>query len=237
MRSPAFSSISTATPPRTSVTRARVRLQRTVLELRLRLRDAWPILQRALAVLVAGLGLLVVAPVLLIAALAIKLTSHGRVLFRQERVGKLGRRFVMFKFRTMHVGADAMTARLTADGGQRIRFKMQQDPRITPVGRILRRYSIDELPQLYNVLMGDMALIGPRPPLWSEVVKYDAQAMRRLEVAQGLTCLWQIGGRSELPFDEQVKLDIDYIDRTRPIDEIRILAKTIPAVLRGRGAY
>jgi lipopolysaccharide/colanic/teichoic acid biosynthesis glycosyltransferase len=212
-------------------------LRRRVLELRLRARDAWPVLQRALAMLLAALGLLLVSPVLAAAALAIKLTSRGPVLFRQERIGKHGRRFVIFKFRTMYVGAEAMKAKLTADGGQGLRFKMRRDPRITGVGRVLRRLSIDELPQLYNVLVGDMALIGPRPPLWSEVVKYDAQAMRRLEVTQGLTCLWQISGRSDLPFDQQVKLDIDYIDRARPFDEIRILARTIPAVLSGRGAY
>jgi lipopolysaccharide/colanic/teichoic acid biosynthesis glycosyltransferase len=211
--------------------------RRAVLGLRLAALDAWPGLQRLLAALVAALGLLAIAPLFLAVAIAIKLTSAGPVLFRQERVGKNGRRFVMFKFRTMYTGGDAQKAQLTADQGERIRFKMRRDPRITPVGRVLRRYSIDELPQLWNVLIGDMALIGPRPPVWSEVVRYDAHMLRRLEVTQGLTCLWQIGGRSDLSFNEQVKLDIDYIDRAGSLDELRILARTIPAVLSGRGAY
>jgi lipopolysaccharide/colanic/teichoic acid biosynthesis glycosyltransferase len=237
MRYPAINSVSLPAPSRGKLSLSRVRLRRRMLELRLRGRDAWPVLQRALAVLVTGLVLMLLSPLLALVALGIKLTSKGPVLFRQERIGKHGRRFVIFKFRTMYVGADAMKARLTPDAGQTVRFKMRRDPRITPVGRVLRRLSIDELPQLYNVLVGDMALIGPRPPLWAEVVKYDAEAMRRLEVTQGLTCHWQIEGRSDLSFEQQVKLDIDYIDRARPIDELRILARTIPAILGGRGAY
>jgi lipopolysaccharide/colanic/teichoic acid biosynthesis glycosyltransferase len=193
--------------------------------------------RRLLAIVVTAVALLVAAPLLILAAAGIKLTSPGPVLFRQERIGKNGRRFMILKLRTMVTNAESMKARLAEGAEQNIRFKMRRDPRITPLGRILRKYSIDELPQLWNVLMGEMALIGPRPPLWSEVAKYDAYALRRLEVTQGLTCFWQIAGRSDIPFEEQVKLDINYIDRSGPVDEFRILAMTIPAVLSGRGSY
>lgn len=118
-----------------------------------------------------------------------------------------------------------------------VRFKLRNDPRMTPVGRILRKLSIDELPQLWNVLQGDMTLIGPRPSLWQEIVRSDARALRRLEVRPGLTCLWQVSGRSDLSFEQQVALDLEYIDRVKPPQELLILAKTIPAVLTGRGAY
>jgi lipopolysaccharide/colanic/teichoic acid biosynthesis glycosyltransferase len=223
--------------PHRGAVRARAWLRRGLLALRLGARDAGPLIQRFFAVAVAAVSLLLLSPLLVLVAIAIKFTSPGPVLFCQERIGKHGRRFVMFKLRTMSVGAEAMKAQLAERAGQSVRFKMRRDPRITPIGRLLRRYSIDELPQLWNVIRGEMTLVGPRPPLWSEVVKYDVYALRRLEVTQGLTCLWQIGGRSDLPFEEQVKLDISYIDRTRPAEEIRILAKTIPAVLSGRGAY
>lgn len=237
--SPVYSSSGGGPPPssRRGLTRVRANLRRSLLGVRLRLRDAGPFVQRLLAGALAGLGLLVLLPLLIAVAVAIKLTSPGRVLYRQERIGKHGRRFIMWKLRTMYVDADKRKAELAAASGQRVRFKLRRDPRITPVGRVLRKYSIDELPQLWNVLIGDMALVGPRPAVWSEVVKYDAYALRRLEVAQGLTCLWQIAGRSDLPFEEQVKLDINYVDRTRIGEELRILAKTIPAVLSGRGAY
>jgi lipopolysaccharide/colanic/teichoic acid biosynthesis glycosyltransferase len=118
-----------------------------------------------------------------------------------------------------------------------VRFKMVRDPRVTAVGRVLRKFSIDELPQLYNVLRGDMTLIGPRPPVWREVALYDVRALRRLEVKPGLTCLWQVRGRSNLTFDQQVALDIEYVDRISPSEEVKILLETVPAVLTGRGAY
>ncbi len=179
-------------------------------------------------------------PILLCAAVAIRLTSEGPILFGQERIGRGGRRFTMWKFRTMVINADALKDQLVkqhqnaVDG---VRFKMVQDPRITRVGRILRKFSIDELPQLANVLKGDMTLIGPRPPVWREVALYDNRALRRLEVTPGLTCLWQVRGRSNLSFEEQVSLDIEYIDTVRPLDEVKILLETIPAVITGRGAY
>lgn len=199
-----------------------------------------PAFRRGLDISATSLGLLCLLPILLCAAVAIRLTSEGPILFGQERIGRGGRRFTMWKFRTMVINADALKDQLVkqhqnaVDG---VRFKMVQDPRITRVGRILRKFSIDELPQLANVLKGDMTLIGPRPPVWREVALYDNRALRRLEVTPGLTCLWQVRGRSNLSFEEQVSLDIEYIDTVRPLDEVKILLETIPAVITGRGAY
>jgi lipopolysaccharide/colanic/teichoic acid biosynthesis glycosyltransferase len=202
--------------------------------------DSGPLLRRLLDIVVAGGALVLLSPLLLLAALAIKLTSRGPVLYKQERLGQYGHPFLMFKLRTMSVGADAMKATLAAEiqgAVDGVRFKLKRDPRITPVGRLLRKFSIDELPQLWNVLVGDMTLVGPRPPVWLEVARYDARALRRLEVRPGLTCLWQVGGRSDLSFEQQVSLDLEYIDRVKPHQELLILARTIPAVLTGRGAY
>jgi lipopolysaccharide/colanic/teichoic acid biosynthesis glycosyltransferase len=202
--------------------------------------EVGPMVRRAIDIVASLCALIVLSPLLLAAAIAIKATSRGPVLFHQERVGQWGRRFKMLKLRTMVTGAEAAKQALQAsaqgalDG---VRFKLKRDPRITPVGRILRKFSIDELPQLWNVLVGDMTLIGPRPPVWREVALYDPRALRRLEVRPGLTCLWQISGRSDLSFEQQVDLDIQYIDKTQPMDEVKILFKTIPAVLSGRGAY
>jgi lipopolysaccharide/colanic/teichoic acid biosynthesis glycosyltransferase len=204
------------------------------------LADAGPRLRRLIDVLATGGALVVLGPFLALVALAIRVTSPGPAFFFQERIGKNGRRFHMIKFRTMRTGADAEKAKLAAtvsEASSGVRFKIRHDPRITPIGRVLRKFSIDELPQLWNVLRGDMTLIGPRPAVWVEVSRYDQRAMRRLEVQQGLTCLWQVGGRSDLSFEEQVELDIEYVDRTTPTQEIKIVAKTIPAVLTGRGAY
>jgi len=199
-----------------------------------------PLVRRSLDVALTAVGLLCLAPLFLLVALAIRLESRGPLFFAQERLGEGGRRFKMWKFRTMVVNADALKDQLTkqhAAAVDGVRFKMVQDPRVTRVGRVLRKFSIDELPQLFNVLRGDMTLIGPRPPVWREVARYDNRALRRLEVKPGLTCLWQVSGRSDLSFDQQVALDIEYIDRTQPRDELRILLRTIPAVLTGRGAY
>jgi lipopolysaccharide/colanic/teichoic acid biosynthesis glycosyltransferase len=231
-----------ALPPalRGRVARLMARARRESRALRLLPDELGPVLRRVLDLLGAGLGLLLVSPVLLVAALAIKLGSRGPVFFRQERMGQQGRPFQMLKLRTMRVGADAEKARLAAqvagavDG---VRFKLRMDPRITPVGRVLRKFSIDELPQLWNVLRGDMTLVGPRPPVWLEVANYGARELRRLEVRPGLTCLWQVEGRSDLSFEQQVALDLEYIDQVTPLQELRILARTIPAVLTGRGAY
>lgn len=196
-------------------------------------------LRRGVDIAVSSVALVALAPLFAVVALAIKLDTRGPLFFRQERLGQHGRRFGMWKLRTMVVDADRQKSALEAQGksADAVRFKMKRDPRITRVGRILRKLSIDELPQLANVLVGDMTLIGPRPPVMREVVLYDDRAMRRLEVPQGLTCLWQVQGRSDIPFEEQVELDIEYIDRATVRDELGILVATIPAVLTGRGAY
>jgi len=220
--------------------RGGAQLRRLRLLARLALGDAGPHVRRILDVLVAGGALVVLSPLLITAAILVCATSPGPALFFQERIGKRGRRFLMIKLRTMRIGADAEKAKLAATVGEAssgVRFKIKNDPRITPVGRFLRKYSIDELPQLWNVVRGDLTLIGPRPAVWIEVARYGARAMRRLEVQQGLTCLWQVGGRSDLSFEQQVDLDIEYVDRATPTDEFKIVAKTIPAVLSGRGAY
>jgi lipopolysaccharide/colanic/teichoic acid biosynthesis glycosyltransferase len=215
-------------------------LRRRRLEGTLLLDAQGPRLRRVVDVLATGLGLLGLLPILACAALAIRITSKGPLFFGQERIGQSGKRFTMWKFRTMVVNADALKDELAKqhrDAVDGVRFKMVRDPRITSVGRLLRKFSIDELPQLFNVLKGDMTLIGPRPPVWREVALYDNRALRRLEVKPGLTCLWQVRGRSNLSFDQQVELDLEYIDRVRPLDEVKILLATIPAVVTGRGAY
>lgn len=186
---------------------------------------------------IGSLTLLVLtAPLACVICLTIALTSPGGILFRQLRAGRDGRPFTMLKFRTMRAGADserdALAARNEADG---FLFKMREDPRITPVGRLLRRLSLDELPQLINVLRGDMSLVGPRPlPLADS--HYTGPARARLSVAPGLTGLWQINGRSELPWDEMVRLDLHYVKHHSLSLDLAILARTVPAVLTARGA-
>ncbi len=225
-------------PPRGG--RGLARLRRMKRQCEGLLADSGPVLRRMLDMLLASTALVLLSPIMLLAALAIALTSRGPILYGQERVGQHGIRFRMLKLRTMVDRADGMKAALAAqlpEATDGVRFKLRRDPRTTPVGRILRKLSIDELPQLWNVLVGDMTLIGPRPALWQEAVKYDARALRRLEVRPGLTCLWQVSGRSDLSFEQQVALDLEYIDRVKPRQELLILARTIPAVVTGRGAY
>jgi len=189
-------------------------------------------------VVVAGLGLLLLAPLLVAVALAVKLTSPGPVVFRQERIGLRSRPFTLLKFRTMVVGADRLLDTLRehneADGPL---FKLRHDPRVTRVGRILRRYSIDELPQLVNVLKGEMSLVGPRPPLASEVARYEEWQLDRLEVRPGITGLWQVSGRSELSFEDYVRLDLFYVENWSIAYDLFILSKTIPLLVSARGAY
>ena len=183
--------------------------------------------------------LILLAPVLLLVAAAIKLESPGPVFFRQTRVGRWGKLFAMWKFRSMYIDAEARKAELLArnESAGGVIFKMKDDPRITRVGQIIRRASIDELPQFWNVLVGDMSLVGPRPALPGEVDQYSLADRRRLEVIPGITCIWQVSGRSEIPFSEQVKLDVRYIESSSLKQDILILLKTVPAVLLGRGAY
>lgn len=194
--------------------------------------------KRTVDVLGAGLGLLFLSPLFGLAAILIKIDSDGPVFFRQTRMGEAGREFKLFKFRTMFKDSEKNKHRLMeqneADGPI---FKIRNDPRITPVGRWLRRMSLDELPQLINVFMGEMSLVGPRPPLPSEVAQYKEWHKRRLEGPQGMTGLWQVSGRSELSFEEMVLLDIYYLEHGSPVLDIEILFKTIPAVILGGGAY
>jgi exopolysaccharide biosynthesis polyprenyl glycosylphosphotransferase len=187
---------------------------------------------------VAALALVLLAPALLTIAVAVKVTSPGPVLYRQERVGVNGQAFTMLKFRSMVVDADrqvdALKAQNISDG---LLFKMRVDPRVTPVGRVLRRLSLDELPQLLNVLGGSMSLVGPRPPLPGEVARYDTSVSRRLLVKPGLTGLWQISGRSDLPWEESVRLDLRYVENWSLAMDLLILVKTVRAVVSSSGAY
>lgn len=195
-------------------------------------------LKRALDVTIAGTALVLLAPLLGVIALAIRLDSPGPVLFRQRRVGRGEMTFDLLKFRSMHQDAERIVHELMAiNEATGPLFKSRRDPRVTRVGRVLRRWSLDELPQLWNVLRGEMSLVGPRPPLPREVAQYEPYHRRRLSVAPGLTGLWQVSGRSELSFDEMVEMDIYYIENWSLGLDLRILLRTIPAVFRGRGAY
>jgi exopolysaccharide biosynthesis polyprenyl glycosylphosphotransferase len=196
------------------------------------------LLKRALDVMIAGTALLLLAPLLGLIALAIRLDSPGPILFRQRRVGRGETTFDLLKFRSMHQNAERVVHELMAiNEATGPLFKSRRDPRVTRVGRVLRRWSLDELPQLWNVLRGEMSLVGPRPPLPREVAQYEPYHRRRLTVAPGLTGLWQVSGRSELSFDEMVEMDIYYIENWSLGLDLRILLRTIPAVFRGRGAY
>jgi exopolysaccharide biosynthesis polyprenyl glycosylphosphotransferase len=186
----------------------------------------------------ACLALLVLAPLLIGVALTIKLEDGGPVLFRQQRVGKAGRLFPMLKFRSMMVDAERRRIELVANNeGAGPLFKMRSDPRVTRVGAVLRRYSLDELPQLVNVVAGDMSVVGPRPPLSVEVELYGVDARRRLLVKPGLTGLWQVSGRSDLTWEESVRLDLRYVENWSFAMDLMIVWKTASAVLRGNGAY
>jgi exopolysaccharide biosynthesis polyprenyl glycosylphosphotransferase len=186
----------------------------------------------------AALGLLLVLPVLLGIALAIKTTSRGPVLFRQVRVGRGGTTFRMLKFRTMVTDADRLVDALRgSDDGNGVLFKLRSDPRVTRIGRVLRRYSLDELPQLLNVVRGEMSLVGPRPPLPSEVARYGWEMHRRFLVKPGLTGLWQISGRSDLSWEDSVRMDLRYVENWSLTYDLMILVKTLRAVVHGRGAY
>jgi len=197
------------------------------------------IAKRSLDILGAALALLFFSPLLILIAVAIRLESPGPVLFRQTRVGLDGRPFTMWKFRSMYIDGEARLEKLAEqnemEGG--VIFKIRKDPRITRVGRIIRRASIDELPQLWNVLIGDMSLVGPRPPLPSEVEQYALSDRQRLHVKPGITCIWQVSGRSDIPFKRQVELDIDYMYSQSIWTDLKLLLKTIPAVVLGKGAY
>jgi len=194
--------------------------------------------KRGVDILLSLFVLGLVSPLMILIAVAIKLDSEGPILYRQQRVGKGGRLFQLHKFRSMAADADDRRGELCdlneADGPV---FKIRGDPRCTPVGRLLRRFSLDELPQFFDVLKGDMSVIGPRPALPEEVEQYKPWHRRRLEVAPGITGLWQVSGRSDLPFDEMVLLDIYYAEQWSLDLDFKILMRTIPAVVFGDGAY
>lgn len=199
----------------------------------------YEIVKRAIDIMLAGIALLLLIPIFIPLAIVIKLDSAGPVLFGQARIGKSGKPFKCWKFRSMVSDAEQKKRSLSKcneviDGPT---FKIRKDPRITNIGSWIRKASVDELPQLWNVFIGDMTLVGPRPPVPQEVAQYTALERRRLAVVPGITCLWQVSGRSELPFKEQVRLDIRYIETRNLRQDFWILLRTIPAVISGRGAY
>ncbi len=198
----------------------------------------WWTIKRLIDVFLGCALLLLALPVIAVAAIAVFAVTGSSPFFAQERVGRNGVIFMMFKLRTMVNNAHEMRAEVMhlneADGPV---FKIRNDPRLHPLGGFLRRTSIDELPNLFNVVIGDMSLVGPRPALSSEVLHYDAYAMRRLSVPQGVTCLWQINGRSEVAFDEWMHLDNRYVNEWTPLGDLLLILKTIPAVLFKEGAH
>lgn len=194
--------------------------------------------KRAFNFLIILGGLPLLFPIMLFTAIAIKLESPGPVIFKQVRVGKWGRRFTFYKFRSMYVDAEARKAELMAfNEADEVVFKIKHDPRVTRVGRIIRKLSIDELPQIINVIKGDMNIVGPRPPVPSELEGYQFDTFRRLDTTPGITGLQQVSGRSDIPFKRWVELDIEYIRDQSLKKDMEILFRTIPAVLSGKGAY
>lgn len=199
----------------------------------------WSLLiKRCLDAIIAAACMIVFAPILLMVALAVRLTSKGPVLFRQKRCSLNGRAFFLYKFRTMVQDAELRLKDLLQQNEMKGPvFKMTNDPRLTKIGKVLRKYSLDELPQLWNVIRGDMSLVGPRPPIPSEVKQYDSWQRRRLSMRPGITCLWQANGRNKITdFNEWMKLDLQYIDNWSIWLDFQILFKTIPSVLSGMGA-
>lgn len=197
------------------------------------------LVKRFMDIIFSGILLILLSPIYLIISLAIKIEDSGSVFYNQVRVGKWGKHFKMYKFRSMVINAEKLKDNLQNknESGAGVIFKMKRDPRITKIGRIIRKLSIDELPQLWNVFKGDMSLVGPRPPVPKEVKKYKYSDRRRLEEIPGITCIWQVSGRSDIDFEGQVKLDVQYIESQSLLTDIKILLKTIPAVLLGKGAY
>lgn len=200
---------------------------------------AYLMIKRFFDITISAISIILLIPFLSLIALLIRLDSPGPIFFYQMRVGKQGRQFKMYKLRSMYTDAEERKAALMKKNEMKdgILFKMKKDPRITRMGRFIRKFSIDEIPQLFNVLLGDMSLVGPRPPLPCEVAKYTAHQRLRLKVTPGITCIWQVSGRSELSFREQVELDLLYIKNQSLKYDFLLLLKTIPAVLKARGAY
>jgi len=208
-----------------------------------RLRAQWlayggDFLKRAFDVVISSVLLIFIGPLLVLIGVAVWLEDRGPMFFAQTRVGRYGKHFKMFKIRSMCPDADQRLKALLEKNQLRegVTFKLKDDPRMTRVGKWLRKYSFDELPQLYNVLMGDMSLVGPRPPVPREVAMYRPADRRRLATKPGITCVWQISGRSEIDFSGQVGLDVGYIESQSFWSDLKILAKTVPAVMSGKGA-
>ena len=194
--------------------------------------------KRLLDMLMAGVGILAFTPFFILIAIAIKLESPGPVFFSQKRVGQGGSRFRMWKFRSMFIDAEARRAALLGQSDRNgSHFKMKLDPRVTRVGRVIRRASIDELPQLLNVLMGSMSIVGPRPNLENEVAKYKINEFGRLDTKPGITCIWQVSGRAEVPWEKQVEMDLDYVFSPSISSDINLILRTLPAIISGKGAY
>lgn len=210
----------------------------------------WAVAKRALDVLLSSIALVLASPLMLVIALLVKRSSPGPVLFEQERLGRDGRPFTFYKFRSMeHNSDDAIHRQFAAmfisgdesgcaesNGGDKV-FKLKADPRITPIGAWLRRTSLDELPQLFNILKGEMSLVGPRPPIAYEIENYQPWHMERLKAVPGLTGLWQVSGRSSVSFEEMVRLDVQYINNWSLTWDIAIILRTVPVVLWGIGGY
>ena len=195
-------------------------------------------LKRGFDLLVGSVALVMAVPIMLLAAIAIKLDTPGPIIFYQKRVGKWGKPFDCYKFRSMYMDAETRKAELThLNDADQVVFKMKRDPRITRVGFVLRKLSIDELPQLVNVLKGDMSLVGPRPPVPYEVAQYSYEHLQRLDAIPGITGLQQVSGRSDLTFRRWIELDLQYINEQSLLSDVRILVGTIPAVISGKGAY
>lgn len=207
-------------------------------EERLDVSRAYLATKRALDLALCVPGLIILSPALLLIAIAIRIESSGPILFRQLRVGKDRRPFYCLKFRSMSQDAEKRKHEIAhlneVDGPV---FKIKHDPRVTRVGRVLRKFSLDELPQLWNVVRGEMTLVGPRPPLPREVEQYEDWMLRRLDVTPGITCIWQISGRSDTNFEQWMRMDVEYVGSQSLGRDLSILVRTIPAVLFGRGAY
>lgn len=231
-------------PPSTSnehaATAEKIRvLNKTAVDINLNDSRAYLISKRFIDILGATVGLILLFPLFLIVAILIKLEDkNGPVIFKQIRVGKDGKEFYMYKFRSMVVNAEELKAKLMAQNeATGPVFKMKHDPRVTKVGKFIRKTSIDELPQLFNVLKGEMSLVGPRPPLPDEVTKYTSYEMQRLSVTPGLTCYWQISGRSNIGFAEWVDLDIKYINERKLSLDLKLIFKTIFVLFGSKGAF
>jgi exopolysaccharide biosynthesis polyprenyl glycosylphosphotransferase len=195
-------------------------------------------IKRAIDIIISGSSIVLLSPFLIIAVILIKVTSSGPVLFKQQRLGLNGRKFLLYKFRTMYQGAEKELNRVN-DVGEKDRpdFRKKKIQWMTPVGRVLRKLSLDELPQLFNVFIGHMSLVGPRPTVSDEVSLYKTWQRRRFSMKPGITCLWQIKGRNKIGFEDWMKLDLEYLDNWSLWLDFKILAKTIPVVLFGIGAY